>query len=152
MARNQFLFTAATLASKPEWVRRQLAGFFPPSNDSTPATTPPEPTERARRSRKAPAVDRASSGPEPEQALRDASMEPPKGETLYPGRVSVCVVSYRRRLLDPDNLCAKWFLDACRYARLISDDRPQDITFSVAQEKVRTKEEERTEITLTPIP
>ena len=72
-------------------------------------------------------------------------------KTLYPGRVLVRVTCYRRRLLDTDNVVVKWFLDAARYSYLIRDDRPEDIELQVAQEKVETEAEERTELTFTPI-
>ena len=95
---------------------------------------------------------RAPSRAVVEQVILDAPMGPMPRETLYAGRVAVGIVSYRRRLLDPDNLMggAKYFVDALRYAGAFRDDRPQDITLQVAQEKVARKEDERTEITLTP--
>lgn len=63
-------------------------------------------------------------------------------------RISVTITSYRRRLLDPDNLAGgcKYFLDCCKYSKLIPDDRPQDIELHVSQEKVKSKDQERTEI------
>jgi hypothetical protein len=94
---------------------------------------------------------RAPSGAKPQSPVLHAPVEPVQGETLYAGRVHVRITSYRRRLLDPDNLTAKWFLDACRYARLIRNDRPEDITYEVGQEKVARKEEERTEVVIEPL-
>lgn len=94
---------------------------------------------------------RSPQGSIAEQIAGDAHMESATGETLYAGRVSVCIKSYRRRLLDPDNLIGKYFLDACRYSRIIRGDRPEDIQFQVSQEKVASKDQERTEITITPI-
>jgi hypothetical protein len=78
-------------------------------------------------------------------------------EAQNPGGLSrrlVRITSYRVRLLDPDNLAggAKYFLDCCKYAQLIRDDRPQDITLEVRQEKVSNPEDERTEIAIIPIP
>lgn len=138
----------------PPFIRQQIEAKLGPQNDdSAPAHVPAD--LRPRKPAKGPRIaqDRgAASSAQPEQAVRPPPLEPPQGETLYAGRVSVRIVSYRRRLLDPDNLCAKWFLDACRYSRLISDDRPQDITYEVSQIKVRQKAEERTEVTLTPLP
>lgn len=63
-----------------------------------------------------------------------------------PGRVSVVVTSYRRRLLDEDNLCEKFHVDCCRYAGILSSDAPDKTSIQVRQVKVKTKEEERTEI------
>lgn len=74
-----------------------------------------------------------------------------EGEERYPDRVRVSVVSFRTRLCDPDNLCPKYFVDCLRYAGLIENDRPEDISLQVSQVKVRTKSEERTEITIEPI-
>ena len=65
----------------------------------------------------------------------------------------VRICSFRRRLLDSDNLIggSKYFIDGLRHAGLIPDDRPQDITLEVCQEKVKRKEDERTEIEITPL-
>ncbi len=93
----------------------------------------------------------SSSGAVAQPTVCDESLATPQGETLYSGRVHVRITSYRRRLLDPDNLTAKWFLDACRYARLIRDDNPEAITYQVGQEKVARKEDERTEIVIEPL-
>lgn len=43
-------------------------------------------------------------------------------------------------------------MDCCKYAQLIRDDRPQDITLEVRQEKVSNPEDERTELAIIPIP
>ena len=84
---------------------------------------------------------------------RGARHEPlaarPAAETNPPGRVArvrVRVVSFRKRLLDPDNLCAKYHIDGLRYCHIIADDTARHITIEVSQEKVKTKAEERTEI------
>ena len=74
-----------------------------------------------------------------------------KGEAGHPNRVHVCIVSFRARLCDPDNICPKYAIDCIRYAGIIRDDRPQDITLEVRQQKV-SKEQERTEITITENP
>lgn len=94
---------------------------------------------------------REASNTKPEQALRDEPVGTPSRETLYTSRVLIRITSYRRRLLDPDNLCGKWFLDACRYSRLVRNDRPQDIELEVSQEKVRSRRNERTEIVIEPL-
>ncbi len=60
----------------------------------------------------------------------------------------VSIVSFRQRLLDIDNLYGgvKYFVDSLRYAGLIYNDDPESITLHVSQVKVKTKQEERTEI------
>lgn len=154
---NSCLFEAATIAKKPAWLRSQLAAAglaVAPTRAAEPApatTTLPNEPKPATRSRSA-SNSRSAQGPKPQRPVRQTSVEPHERETLYAGRVSVCITSYRRRLLDPDNLCAKWFLDACRYSQLIRDDRPEDITYTVTQTKVASTEEERTEIVITPLP
>lgn len=52
----------------------------------------------------------------------------------------VRLTSYRKRLLDPDNLCPKYFIDCLRYSGLIPDDRPEDIQIEVHQAKTIGKE------------
>jgi hypothetical protein len=58
----------------------------------------------------------------------------------------VRITSFRRRLIDPDNLCAKYFLDCVRYSGLIEDDSARHITYQIAQEE---SADPRTEITVT---
>jgi hypothetical protein len=87
----------------------------------------------------------AASGAEPEPAVRDESVAAPTGEARHPGRVRVCVVSFRARLCDPDNLCPKYFVDCLRYAGLIADDAPEYVTLEVRQVRCR-RDEQRTEI------
>jgi len=89
-----------------------------------------------------------SPGPEPECPVGDDPLAEAQGEAENPRRISVCITSYRRRLIDPDNLCGKYHLDLCRYAGLIRDDSAKEIDFRITQEKVRTKEEEKTVIEL----
>lgn len=58
---------------------------------------------------------------------------------------SVRITSYRSRLLDPDNLCPKYFIDCLVYAGIVRDDSPQAIRITVEQFKC-AKAEERTEL------
>jgi len=67
------------------------------------------------------------------------------------GRVRVRIVSFRKRLIDPDNLAPKYFIDCLRYAGFIRDDRAQDIALEVSQQKVKSKAEEYTRIEIEPI-
>jgi len=67
------------------------------------------------------------------------------------GRVRVRVISFRTRLIDPDNLAPKYFIDCLRYAGFIRDDRAQDIILEVSQEKVQSKADECTRIEIEPI-
>lgn len=89
---------------------------------------------------------RKVSSAEPQCPVRDDSLEPTARKEENAGIVSVRLVSFRRRLIDPDNLCAKYFIDACRYLGFLHGDAAKDIEFSIRQEKVETDQEERTEI------
>ena len=52
----------------------------------------------------------------------------------------VRVTSFRRRLLDEDNLCAKYHVDLCRYAGAIPDDAPGQVKIEVGQVKGKHEE------------
>ncbi len=78
----------------------------------------------------------------PEFAVRDESLAEEKREASHTGRVHVRVISRRKRLIDPDNLCAKYFIDCLRYAQIIQDDSADKITLEVSQEKVTSGNEE----------
>ena len=93
----------------------------------------------------------APSSAEPEPIVRNESVGTAPREACYSMRVRVCVTSFRVRLLDPDNLCPKYFVDCLRYSNCIRDDRSQDIALEIRQEKVASKSDERTEIELTPL-
>ena len=94
-------------------------------------------------------ADRKASRAQPEQAIRHESLAKNKGKTIHPDRIQLRIVSYRRRLIDPDNLCPKYFIDCLRYAGFIFDDSETHITLVTSQEKVATKQEECTSIELT---
>lgn len=89
---------------------------------------------------------RRSSRPESEQDVWDESLATKAREKSYPGRISVIITSYRKRLLDQDNLCVKYFLDCCRYAGVIPDDNPQAIDLQIRQIKVSKGQKEFTRI------
>lgn len=81
-----------------------------------------------------------------ERSSGDALPNSRKDEARHSGRLAVVVTSFRRRLLDEDNLAIKWHLDALRYAGILRDDSPAEISVKACQQKVKTKDEERTEI------
>ena len=82
----------------------------------------------------------------PEPAVRKpAQIENESKERSQAGpRLRVKITSYRCRLLDPDNLCPKFLIDALRYQHLITDDSPEHIILEVRQQKVARKPEEGT--------
>lgn len=75
----------------------------------------------------------------------------PRRPRLAQSRVEV-VRRYATHALDPDNLAAslKVPLDALRHAGVIADDDPDSVLISFRQEKVATRKEEGTTITVTP--
>ncbi len=91
---------------------------------------------------------RLSQSPVAKPAFCHDSLGAHEGKKSNTGRISVSIVSFRKRLLDPDNLAGgcKFILDCCRYEHLIPDDRAQDIILQTSQVKVT--ENERTEITI----
>lgn len=72
------------------------------------------------------------------------------GETQSTGCVPVCFTLYRVRLLDVDAKYAsiKDLLDCVAGAGLVAGDKEGQVDLQVRQVKVRTKAEERTEITV----
>jgi len=95
---------------------------------------------------------RSSSRPIPKPIVQHEPLAEAQGKEAHPAKIQVRITSYRRRLLDPDNLAGgcKFFVDCCRYAKLIPDDRPQDIILETRQEKVG-RGQERTEIEIVPL-
>ena len=91
----------------------------------------------------------AAAGTVLERPPRPRPLAAPQVEVPDSSRVLVRVVSYRRRLLDEDNLAEKYFVDCARYAGLLSGDEPSKTKIEVSQIKVKAKEDERTEITIT---
>lgn len=65
------------------------------------------------------------------------------------GRVHLRIVSIRKRLIDPDNVSAKWLIDCCRYAGIIRGDEHDKITLQIEQRKCAKGEAEATQIFLT---
>jgi Holliday junction resolvase RusA-like endonuclease len=63
----------------------------------------------------------------------------------------VCIVvhSYRKRLCDPDGISAKAVIDGIVKAGILSDDTTKQIEeVRFKQTKIKSKEEEKTEITI----
>lgn len=86
---------------------------------------------------------RSLSDTKPKSSIRNELLGKEKGERQGSGRFLIRIRSFRKKLCDTDNLCVKSMLDCCRYSGLIHDDRPEQITLEVSQEKSR---DERTEI------
>ena len=87
-----------------------------------------------------------------EPAVRNEPLAAAQGAPFYSGRCLVRVTSYRcGQQCDPDNLGAKYFIDALRYAGVLRDDRPEDIDYQAKGVRVSTRKEERTEIEVIPL-
>lgn len=87
----------------------------------------------------------------PQQDKASALGGAKEGEGNSMGRIDVGFTLQRTRLLDPDNAVGsiKDLLDGCRRAKLIPEDNPEVIALSVSQERVKTRAEEKTIITIT---
>lgn len=88
------------------------------------------------------------SDTEPQCAVQDAPDAAVQGKKENSSRCRVSIVSYRKRLIDPDNLCPKHFIDSLRYLKIIEDDSAKHIVLEMRQEKSKTP---RTEIEITPL-
>jgi hypothetical protein len=91
-------------------------------------------------------IQNTESQQRPEKLVCDS-----KGEAQSAGRVALVFTLRRVRLLDP---CAKYgsckaLIDGLRYAGILYDDREEDITLEVNQEKVRHFKDEETLISIT---
>lgn len=71
-----------------------------------------------------------------------------EGKATDPDRFRICITSVRKRQIDPDNLCGKFFTDALRYSGIIPEDTAEVIEYSIRQRKVATDEEPHTLITI----
>lgn len=85
----------------------------------------------------------------PKSIVRLESEVPDEREKENSGRCSVRIVSCRTRLLDPDNLCPKFFIDALRYEGIIRDDSAKYISLTIEQRKVKSHCDECTIIEVT---
>ena len=86
----------------------------------------------------------SKQSPIPESAIRHEPVGEEEAEGGTVRRSVVRITSRRIRLLDPDNLCPKYHIDALRYAGIIEDDTAKHIEVICRQEKVKTRKEEKT--------
>jgi hypothetical protein len=87
----------------------------------------------------------------PERSAANPLEQTAEDEARDSRKFIVRVASYRCRLLDEDNLVAKYHVDGCRYAGLLPSDAPGRAHIQVTQIKVGTREEEHTRIVITPL-
>ena len=93
-------------------------------------------------------ANRSDPTPQPKPPVRHEPMAAAKRKKAHPRRRILRIISYRTRICDTDNLCPKYFIDALRYARIITDDSPEHIELQVTQEKVGRLLDEKTVILL----
>lgn len=86
----------------------------------------------------------AAGGPELERRPATPAVGAPKAKGRNTQRFLVRVTSFRRRLIDEDNLCEKYVVDCCRYAGLLPGDGPGQTKITVGQQKVGSEEAECT--------
>jgi len=83
----------------------------------------------------------ASPNPKPKRPVRNEPLAKNCGKKENTGRIHIRLTARRKRLIDPDNLVFKYFIDCLRYAGAISNDRAEDVTIEARQEKTRGEEE-----------
>ncbi len=79
---------------------------------------------------------------------RHAPLEAKEVQGSTRPRILIRVLSIRKRLLDTDNLCAKYAVDQLRYHQFILNDSPELTTIETTQRKCLKDEAEHTEITI----
>ena len=79
-----------------------------------------------------------------QQPARHEPLATAQAETGDTSRCLVRVTSYRTRLLDEDNLVAKYHVDALRYAGVLASDAPQHTHIECRQVKVSKGQPEGT--------
>jgi hypothetical protein len=87
-----------------------------------------------------PAVVELTVGPGVEEKHGD--------QEKHSGKVLIRIEDVRRRLLDSDNLVAKFHVDCLRYAKIICGDAPGQASIQVSQRKLREGEFPHTNITI----
>jgi hypothetical protein len=100
--------------------------------------------ERPRKGRKAKAGNPTADHPELERCAAITAMGQGFTEGANRQRYLVRVTSFRRRLIDEDNLCEKFAVDCCRNAGVLPDDAPGTTKIEVTQQKVSEEAQERT--------
>lgn len=93
-----------------------------------------------------PSTGRARSVAKLEPDIGIRALGTVQAQVADPGRFLVRITSYRKRLLDADNLCEKFHVDCCRYARCISSDDPSKTEIEVCQVKTGKGEPEFTRV------
>jgi hypothetical protein len=92
-------------------------------------------------------VDRSTGKtPKLERTLGHGTLGEGQIQTTTGSRFLVCIASFRKRLLDQDNLAEKYHVDLCRYAGALPSDAPGSTQIETRQIKVGKGEAERVKI------
>jgi hypothetical protein len=83
----------------------------------------------------------SSPDPKPKRSICNEPLAKGGSKKENTGRIHIRLTARRKRLIDPDNLIFKYFIDCLRYAGAIPDDRAEDVTIEARQEKTRGQEE-----------
>lgn len=94
-------------------------------------------------------LDHSRQNTKLERDSGDAALATPQVQAGTDTRILVGVLSIRKRLLDEDNLCEKFLVDALKLIGAIPDDCPDKVTIATTQRKAAKGEAERTLITIT---
>jgi hypothetical protein len=98
--------------------------------------------KRRKSSKKTVLPIKGSSGDgKPKRVVRNEPLAKNEGKKENSGRVHVRITVFRKRLTDPDNNNCKWIIDCLRYSGVLRDDREEDVTLEIRQEKTRGQEE-----------
>lgn len=82
---------------------------------------------------------------QPEQKRHDETQKRDEKDSKRRDQFSIVVTSFRKRHMDPDNLCPKWYIDELVRAKIIPDDSSRYIK-EIKKQVVKTKGEEYTTI------
>lgn len=85
-------------------------------------------------------VEDPRKSPIVERNPRHATLEPPQPQRRDTTRFIVRVTAVRKRLIDVDNLCEKYHVDALRYCGLLPSDAPERTQIETSQRKAEKNE------------
>lgn len=110
------------------------------------ATTDIRPTSRKARGRANLLADDTGTSSQLERTVENGALGEVQAQGGNSGRFLVRVISIRKRLLDEDNLCEKFHVDCCRYARILPKDSPGTTRIEVSQQKAEPGAQEEIKI------
>lgn len=131
-----------------EFLSQNASDFKPRVSPQKPIKTIPRPLSTQKNHETDPISQSPRTDAKLECLAGDGALGEIEGKEEGSGRFLVRFVSVRKRLLDEDNLCEKWYLDCLRYTGIVRDDRPEEVKVITTQRKVEPGEEEYVEISI----